>query len=209
MNEEIRGFVRLDKVIPDAVFDIRYYSSFNFTGEKIDAYEAPFAYLTLQAAEKLKQASEELKKQGFNIKIFDGYRPQRAVDHFKRWAEDLSSTEMKAEFYPHVDKKDLIKNGYIAEKSSHSRGSAVDLTLVYINSGEEVDMGGTFDFFGEISHSERTEGLTEEQIKNRRILRKAMTDNGFIPLKEEWWHFCLENEPYPETYFDFPVTEAL
>jgi D-alanyl-D-alanine dipeptidase len=154
----------------------------------------------------LKNASDALKKQGYVIEIFDAYRPQSAVDHFKRWAKDLGATEMKPYYYPNVEKSELFTLGYIAEKSAHSRGAAVDLTIVDMMSGQELDMGSAFDFFGEVSHSEHTEGLTKEQINNRLILRKAMTENGFKPLAEEWWHFSLENEPYPNTYFDFPIT---
>ena len=200
------GFVLLTDIIPDALLEIRYYSTFNFVGTRIDSYEAPVAYLTKEAASALKKASDDLKKQGYVIEIFDAYRPQSAVDHFKRWAMDLGATEMKPYFYPNVDKSDLIAKGYIAEKSSHSRGAAVDLTMVEMMTGQEVDMGACFDFFGERSHSLHTEGLTDAQIRNRMILRKAMTENGFKPMAEEWWHFSLESEPYPNTYFDFPIT---
>ena len=203
---EKAGFVLLTDVIPDALLEIRYYSTLNFVGERIDSYDAPVAYLTKEAACALKKASDALKKQGYVIEIFDAYRPQSAVDHFKRWAKDLNATEMKPYFYPDVDKSDLFKQGYIAEKSAHSRGAAVDLTIVDMKSGQELDMGSAFDFFGEVSHSEHTEGLTEAQINNRSILRKAMTENGFKPMAEEWWHFSLEKEPYPDTYFDFPIT---
>ena len=200
------GFVLVTDVIPDALLEIRYYSTFNFVGKRIDGYEAPVAYLTIEAARALKKASDDLRQQGSAIEIFDAYRPQSAVDHFKRWAKDLTDAEMKPYFYPEVSKTDLFKLGYIAEKSGHSRGAAVDLTIVDMRSGMELDMGGSFDFFGELSHSYHTEGLTQQQIQNRAILRKAMTDNGFQYLPEEWWHFLLENEPYPDTYFDFPIT---
>ena len=203
------GFVLVTDVIPESLLEIRYYSAFNFVGERIDSYGAPVAYLTKEAAYALKKASDALKKQGYIIEIFDAYRPQSAVDHFKRWAQDLSAVEMKPYYYPTVDKSDLFTLGYIAEKSAHSRGAAVDLTIVDMISGQELDMGSAFDFFGEVSHSEHTEGLTETQIQNRLILRKAMTENGFKPLAEEWWHFSLENEPYPNTYFDFPITIPL
>ena len=199
------GFVLLTDVIPDAVLEIRYYSTFNFVGERIDSYEAPRAYLTKEAACALKKASDDFKKQGYRIKIYDAYRPQTAVNHFKRWAEDPKATEMKPFFYPNVDKSDLFINGYIAERSGHSRGSTVDLTLIDMMNGRELDMGCCFDYFGEIAHSEHTENLTKTQINNRSILRKTMTENGFKFLPEEWWHFSLENEPYPNTYFDFPI----
>ena len=199
------GFVLLTDVIPESILEIRYYSTFNFVGERIDSYGAPLAYLTREAAYALKRVSDGLKKQGYCIKVYDAYRPQTAVNRFKRWAEDLTATEMKPYFYPHMNKSQIFANGFIAERSGHSRGSTVDLTLVDMISGRELDMGSPFDFFGEISYSERTEGLTSEQIGNRAILRKAMVDNGFIPLAEEWWHFTLENEPYPDTYFDIPI----
>ena len=200
------GFVLLTDVIPDTLLEIRYYSAFNFVGKRIDAYEAPVVYLTKETALALKKANDDLKKQGYVIKVFDAYRPQSAVDHFNRWAKDLNATQMKPYFYPNVDKSELFTRGYIAEKSSHSRGAAVDLTIVDMMSGQELDMGSAFDFFGEESHSEHTEGLTEMQINNRKILRNAMVENGFKPMAEEWWHFSLENEPYPDTYFDFPIT---
>ena len=200
------GFVLLTDVIPDMLLEIRYYSTFNFVGERIDGYKAPVAYLTKETALALKKANDDLKKQGYIIEVFDAYRPQSAVEHFKRWAKDLEAMEMKPYYYPNVDKSELFKLGYIAEKSSHSRGAAVDLTIVDMMSGQELDMGSAFDFFGEISHSLHTEGLTETQINNRMILRRAMMANGFKPMAEEWWHFSLENEPYPNTYFDFPIT---
>lgn len=202
---EKEGFVLISDVIPDAIFEIRYYSTFNFVGERINAYEAPVAYLTKEAAAALKNVSDDVIAQGYRIKIYDAYRPQTAVDHFKAWAEDLEATEMKPYFYPEVDKSELFDKGYIAAKSGHSRGSTVDLTIVDMVTGRELDMGGGFDYFGELSHPDYTETLTEEQYNNRMILREAMVNNGFRPLPEEWWHFTLENEPYPDTYFDFPV----
>ena len=205
LEYEDDGFVLVTDVIPDAILEVRYYSAFNFVGERIDAYKAPVVYLTKEAVAALKKASDDLMRKGYRIKVYDGYRPQTAVDHFKECAEDLDDTEMKQYFYPEVDKSDLIRKGYIAEKSGHSRGSAVDLTIVDAMTGRDVDMGGSFDFFGRLSHPDYTETLTQEQINNRRLLRKAMMDNGFKPLAEEWWHFTLENEPYPNTYFDFPV----
>ena len=200
------GFVLLTDVIPDAILEMRYYSTYNFVGKRIDAYLAPVAYLTREAAYALKGANDDLKKQGYCIKIYDAYRPQAAVNHFKRWSQDMDDHEMKPYFYPDLDKFELFSRGYISERSGHSRGAAVDLTLVDMTSGREVDMGGGFDFFGEISHTENTEGLTDAQLENRMILRRAMTDHGFKTLATEWWHFTLKNEPYPNTYFDFPIT---
>ena len=163
------------------------------------------ALLTKEAAAALKEVSDELLLQGYRLKIFDAYRPQMAVEHFKNWARDVEDTRMKAYFYPELDKSVLFVSGYIASRSGHSRGSTVDLTLFDMTTGKEVDMGGAYDFFGDISHSARTEGLTAEQIENRAILKKAMEAHGFKSISTEWWHFQLKNEPYPSTYFNFPV----
>lgn len=211
IHEKIKnsGFVVVTDVIPDAILEMRYFSTFNFVGERIDSYEAPIAYLTKQATDALLKASNSLKNQGFRIKIYDAYRSKIAVEHFKRWAQDINAIKMKPYFYPDKEKAELFKIGYVAAKSSHSRGSAVDLTIVDMTTGRELDMGCGFDFFGEISHSDYTQGLTENQINNRLILRKAMTENGFKPHPKEWWHFTLLNEPYPDTYFDFPIIAPL
>ena len=198
------GFVYVTDVIPTAQLEIRYFSEDNFVGAVIDGYEAPKAILTVEAAEALKKAADILEEQGYYIKIFDAYRPQRAVDHFVRWSKDLDDTKMKEKYYPDLDKSVLFELGYIAEKSGHSRGSTVDLTLVEISSGKELDMGSGFDFFGDISNH-GTHLITPEQEKNRNILRDAMVEAGFKVYPEEWWHYTLENEPYPDTYFDFPV----
>ena len=201
-------FVLLTDVVPDAILEIRYYSTYNFVGDRIDGYEQPTALLTKEAAAALKNASDELKAKGYRLKIYDAYRPQQAVTHFMNWAKDIDDTRMKEYFYPELDKSVLFDQGYIAEKSGHSRGSTVDLTLFDMKTVKEVDMGGTFDYFGELSHPDYKEGITEEQYNNRMILRDAMINNGFKPLVEEWWHFTLENEPYPDTYFQFPVNES-
>ncbi|WP_038287741.1 M15 family metallopeptidase [Acetivibrio straminisolvens] len=198
------GFVYVTDVISTAQLEIRYFSNDNFTGTMIDGYEAPKAILTKEAAYALKIAADKLYEQGYYIKIFDAYRPQRAVNHFVRWAQDLYDTKMKEKYYPELDKSVLFKLGYIAEKSGHSRGSTVDLTLVHISTGEELDMGSGFDFFGEISNH-GTPLITPEQERNRNILRDAMVDAGFEAYTKEWWHYKLKGEPYPDTYFDFPV----
>jgi D-alanyl-D-alanine dipeptidase len=198
------GFVYVHEVIDTVQLDIRYYGENNFVGTRIDGYERPVAILSEEAAAALKVAADILEEQGYYIKIFDAYRPQMAVDHFIRWAQDLDDVKMKEQFYPDVDKSKLFELGYIAEKSGHSRGSTVDLTLVDKHTGEELDMGGGFDFFGEISHH-GTDLITEEQERNRNILREAMVAAGFKPYPEEWWHYTLENEPYPDTYFNFKV----
>jgi len=161
-------------------------------------------YPTKEAAAALKEVSDELKEQGYRLKIFDAYRPQRAVTNFMNWALDAEDTRMKDYFYPELEKDVLFPLGYIDAHSGHSRGSTFDLTLFDMNTEREVDMGGTFDYFGELSHHDYTD-ITEEQYNNRMILRDAMLAHGFKPLDEEWWHFTLEDEPYPDTYFTFPI----
>lgn len=200
------GFVLLAEAVPDVIQEIRYYSTYNFVGERIDGYEQPCALITKEAAEALKAVSDDVMAQGYRLKVFDAYRPQMAVDHFVRWAEDLNATEMKPYFYPEIDKSLLFEQGYIDAKSGHSRGSTIDLTLFDMATGKEVDMGGTFDYFGELSHPDYTATLTEEQIANRNLLRDAMRRHGFKPLDTEWWHFTLLDEPYPDTYFTFKVS---
>ncbi len=199
-------FVLLSEAVPDAILEIRYYSTYNFVGARVDGYEEPVALLTKEAAAKLKEVSDDLAEKGYRLKIFDAYRPQKAVTHFVRWAEDIDDTKMKDYFYPDLDKSVLFDQGYIDKHSGHSRGSTLDLTLFDMKTEKEVDMGGTFDFFGELSHPDYKD-ITEEQYNNRMILRDAMTSHGFRPLDTEWWHFTLDDEPYPDTYFTFPVNE--
>ena len=199
-------FVVVTEVIPDAILEIRYYSTYNFVGERIDGYEAPIALMTQQAADSLKVVSDELKAQGYRLKIWDAYRPQSAVNHFIRWAENVQDTAMKKIFYPMVDKSLLFEQGYIYARSSHSRGSTVDLTLIDAATGKELDMGSPFDWFGIESHPDYPCKLYR-QSENRLILRNAMLRHGFEPLDSEWWHFTLRNEPYPDTYFDFPIRQ--
>ena len=198
------GFVLVGEAIPDALLDIRYYTTYNFVGARIDGYEAPVAVLTREAADALKLVSDDMKAQGLRLVIYDAYRPQRAVDHFARWAKDIADTRMKAVFYPDVDKADLFEKGFIARRSGHSRGSTVDLTLLDEATGKLLDMGGPFDFFGELSHPDYA-GVTAQQHENRMLLQSAMMKRGFKPLSTEWWHFTLVDEPYPKTFFDFPV----
>ena len=203
-SNDTHGFVSVGEVIPDVLLDIRYYSSFNFIGERIDGYEEPAALLTREAAQALKEASREAMEQGFRLKVFDAYRPQKAVDHFVRWAKDPEDIRMKAFFYPDLEKTEIIPQGYIAEHSGHSRGSTVDLTLFDMATQQDVDMGGTFDFFGELSHPDYS-GVSEVQHANRMLLQSLMVKHGFRLLETEWWHFTLENEPWPDTYFTFSV----
>lgn len=212
------GFVELAEAVPDVILEVRYYSTYNFVGDRIDGYEAPCVLMTREAAKALKAVSDDVMAQGYRLKVYDAYRPQMAVSHFVRWAEDLNDTRMKPYFYPNETKDVLFEKGYIAAKSGHSRGSTIDLTLFDMATGKELDMGGTFDYFGLESHpdwcgdpetmeytGDGEDGITEEQFRNRMILRAAMLRHGFKPLVEEWWHFTLKDEPYPDVYFTFPV----
>lgn len=201
------GFVYLTDAVPDAIQEIRYASTYNFVGEPIEGYEAPTAILSVEAAAALRVAGDALRNRGYVLKVFDAYRPQRAVDHFVRWAADPGDERMKDAFYPEVDSSRLFEDGYIAERSGHSRGSTVDVTLVDAATGREVWMGTPFDFFGPASHHGAGEevGVDADAAANRLILRDAMVAAGFVPLPEEWWHYRLEEEPHPDTYFDFPV----
>jgi D-alanyl-D-alanine dipeptidase len=201
------GFVLLADYVPQIVQEIRYYSTYNFIGERIDGYEEPCALLTVEAARALKSVSSELIVQGYRLKVFDAYRPACAVKHFVLWGIEDQDVRMKPYFYPELEKQELFAKGYIAKQSSHSRGSAVDLTLMDMKTGKELDMGSPFDLFSEVSHPDYR-GITEEQFDNRMILRNAMLRNGFQPIDCEWWHFSLKNEPYPDTYFEFPVSAA-
>lgn len=204
ISNDSSDFVNIADVASDVIYEIRYYSSYNFIGDRIDGYEAPVALLTLEAARALKRASDDFLREGFRIKIYDAFRPQRAVDHFVRWARDLSDQRMKDIFYPNVDKDKLFALGFIAEHSGHSRGSTVDITLFDMTKGRDADMGGYFDLFGEASKSDYDK-VTRTQRHNRMLLKDIMTNNGFTPYSEEWWHFTLQDEPFPDTYFDFPV----
>lgn len=206
-------FVIVTDVIPEAMLDIRYYCTYNFIGDRIPGYNHPVAMLTRQAADSLKVISDELLSLGYRIKIYDCYRPQKAVDYFMGWAQDTSDIRMKQYFYPELDKSVLVPQEYVARKSSHTRGSTVDLTLFDMASGKDVDMGCTFDYFGMASHPDVLPGqkigavppITQEQYRNRMILRNAMLSHGFKPYDCEWWHFTLADEPYPDTYFDFDL----
>ena len=207
LSDDASDFVLLTDVVPDVILEIRYYSTYNFVGDRIDGYEEPLAFLTKEAAAALKEVSDELMAKGYRLKIYDAYRPQKAVTHFMNWALDPDDARMKEYFYPELEKNVLFPQGYIAEHSGHSRGSTVDLTLFDMATEKEADMGGTFDYFGRLSHPDYKD-ITEEQYANRMILREAMMAHGFKPLVEEWWHFTLKDEPYPNTYFTFPVNSS-
>ena len=204
--KDASGFVLLSDFIPSIVQEIRYYSTYNFIGDRIDGYEEPIALLTKEAARALKAVANEMNVQGYRLKIFDTYRPTTAVKHFIMWGIEDQDVRMKPYFYPDVVKQDLFSKGYIAKRSSHSRGSTVDLTLLDMRTGKEVDMGSQFDWFGIESHPDYR-GITEEQYENRMFLQKAMVRNGFTPIDCEWWHFTLADEPYPDMYFSFPVSK--
>lgn len=224
-TDDSSQFVTLTDAVPDAILEIRYFGTYNFVGTRIDGYEEPTALLTKKAAEALKAVSDDVMAQGYRLKIYDAYRPQKAVDHFVRWASDLTDTKMKPYFYPDLNKNVLFKQDYIAEKSGHTRGSTVDLTLFDMKTEKEVDMGGTFDWFGPESHpdfcgnpetgkytgnnrkSPAGRSITAKQFANRMILRRAMLAHGFKPIGSEWWHFTLRDEPFPNTYFTFPVRQ--
>lgn len=222
-----QGFVHADQVVPGLIEDMRYTTAHNFVGAPVDGYQRPRCILTARAAEALAAVQAELKPMGLSLKVYDCYRPARAVAHFVRWARDLNDTKTKTEFYPKVDKARLFKLGYIAARSSHSRGSTVDVTIVPLpppaqppwNPARQVscdqpagrryadnslDMGSGFDCFDALSHTENPDVAAQARA-NRLLLRSLMARHGFVNLAEEWWHYTLANEPYPNTYFDFPV----
>lgn len=221
------GFVEIREVIPDIILDLRYFTNHNFLGVPLDGYIEEKCYITIASADSLAKVQAELRKFSLSLKIYDAYRPQRAVNQFVRWAKDLDDTLTKKEFYPTVDKSRLFIDGYIAEKSGHSRGSTIDLTIVPIplpyqpefdiknqyncfESTEKrfkdnsIDMGTGFDCFHSLSQTENKE-LTPQQRANRLLLKSLMDKYGFKNLAEEWWHYTLENEPFPNTYFDFEI----
>jgi D-alanyl-D-alanine dipeptidase len=203
------GFVYVDQVVPELRTDLRYRLADNFVGATVDGYSGARAILTQQAALALGLAQTELRSQGLGVLIFDAYRPQRAVNHFARWAKDLSDTAMKQRYYPEVDKTELFSQGYIAARSGHSRGSTVDLTLVSLSPPfEQLDMGTIFDFFSPRSWLDAT-GLSAAQEQNRALLQRTMKKYGFTPYAKEWWHFTLSAEPFPAMYFDFEIRDDL
>ena len=198
------GFVVLADFVPTIIQEIRYYSTYNFIGDRISGYEEPCALLTREAARALKAAASEFFVQGLMIKVFDAYRPVSAVKHFSFWGIEDQDVRMKSYFYPDLEKQELFMKGYIAKQSSHSRGSTVDMTLLDMKTGKELDMGSPFDFFSEVSHPDYR-GITDEQYENRMNLQRIMKRCGFEGIDCEWWHFTLNHEPYPDTYFEFPV----
>uniref|UniRef100_UPI00404B3D9A M15 family metallopeptidase n=2 Tax=Gelidibacter sp. TaxID=2018083 RepID=UPI00404B3D9A len=198
------GFVNVKTIIPDLDVELRYFSSENFVGDTITGYKANTLILTRQAAEALKSVQDELYQYNLCLRVYDGYRPQRAVNHFIAWAKDLGDTINKQQYYPEVDKRHLFQEGYIASRSGHSKGNTVDLTLTDAETNEALDMGSPYDFFGKESWVEHPD-LTDTQKANRQLLQKVMLKHNFRNYPQEWWHFTLRWEPFPDTFFDFEV----
>lgn len=200
-------FVDISLEIPEIVTDVKYFTGENFVGEKIDGYDAPIVLLTKKATIALNRVQKQLVKKGYGIKVYDGYRPKCAVEHFIRWVNTEENGKTNDFYYPGMTRLEVFQGGFIAKNSSHTRGSTVDLTVIKLDTGVEVDMGGSFDFFSEISYSDY-DHLNIEQSKNRVQLRYLMRSEGFEPMQQEWWHFTLADEPYPETYFDFSINTS-
>lgn len=204
-----QGFVFLKDYVPDLIEDIRYSTSNNFMGKQVDGYESNCVIISEPAAKALKEVADEFRGMGYVIKVFDAYRPQRAVNHFVRWAKDPDDQRNKKDYYPTIEKVKLFPR-YIASKSGHSKGSTLDMTICDKTSKAEVDMGSHFDYFGPPSHTmfvgTYSGGkVTKKHQENRLLLKRVMEKYHFKNYENEWWHFTLVNEPYPKTYFDFPV----
>jgi len=197
-------FVELRELIPTLHLELRYFSENNFVGRVIDGYFAEKVFMTKEAASALSNVQNEFSGFGLSLKVFDAYRPQPAVDHFVRWAEDLDDKTMKQAFYPRVAKENLFDEGYIAARSGHSRGSSIDLTLIDSKTGEELDMGTPWDFF-DLSSWPNYQEISTQARANRSLLAFVMSKHGFAAIATEWWHFNLQDEPFPDTYFDFPI----
>jgi len=197
-------FIYVKDIAPFITQDIRYATANNFIGYPLTGYQKPICILTKSTVQALIEVQKELNHQGLGLKIFDGYRPQMTVDFFISWAKDAADQKMKSQYYPNVNKADFFKLGYVAEKSGHTRGSTVDLTIINLKTQQEIDMGTHFDFMDPLSHPDN-QMITKAQYQNRQLLQQLMVKHGFKPLDTEWWHFTLINEPYPETYFNFIV----
>lgn len=199
-----KGFVYVSTYIPNIQTDLRYLGAYNFVGKPINGYVKNKAILTTEATKALLKVEKELNKNNLGLLILDAYRPQRAVNHFKNWAKAVNDTLTKQKYYPAIDKRNLFRDGYIASKSGHSRGSTIDLTIIDLTTKKELDMGTVFDFLGKESSHHYT-ALTKQQLENRRLLKAVMQKHGFKPYTKEWWHYTLINEPFKQTYFDFLV----
>ncbi|MDU7473788.1 MAG: D-Ala-D-Ala dipeptidase VanX [Paenibacillus macerans] len=202
-----KGFVFLDEVLPGIRWDAKYATWDNFTGKPVDGYEVNRIVGTHELAAALHVAQEQAAVLGYGLLLWDGYRPQRAVDRFLKWSEEPEDGRTKSKHYPNINRSEMIRKGYVAAQSSHSRGSAIDLTLYRLDTNVLVPMGGDFDLMDVISHHE-AKGITEAETENRRLLRSIMESSGFNAYDYEWWHYTLKNEPYPSTYFDFPISLA-
>lgn len=198
-------FVYLKEIMPNLRSDLRYYGDNNFVGRPIEGYKEPKCLLTKEAAYALKKVQDELERLGFGLMVYDAYRPQQATNDFVQWAEDISDTMMKPQYYPNIDKKDLFAKGYISVKSGHSRGSTVDVTIVSLKTKQILNMGSPYDLFDEVSATEHTATITKNQHSLRLLLKRRMEKHGWQSYPKEWWHFTLKDEPYPNTYFDFPI----
>lgn len=199
-----KDFVYLKEMMPNLRSDLRYYGSNNFVGQPLEGYNSPKCILSKDAAEALAKVQTELERIGFGLLIYDAYRPQQAVDFVIGWAQDDSDTLMKDEYYPNIDKEDLFTQGYIAKQSGHSRGSTIDLTIVSLKTRHILNMGSPYDLFDEKSHTDYP-NITKNQHALRMLLKRRMEKHGFKSYDKEWWHFTLKDEPFPETYFDFPI----
>ena len=200
-----KGFLFLDEALPGIRWDAKYATWDNFTGKPVDGYEVNRIVGTYELASALRVAQRKAADLGYGLLLWDGYRPQRAVNRFLQWSREPEDGRTKAKHYPNINRSDMIRKGYVAAKSSHSRGSAIDLTLYRLDTGELVPMGGDFDLMDAISHHD-AEGITKAEAENRRLLRRIMESSGFLSYDCEWWHYTLKNEPYPDTYFDFPIS---
>ena len=197
-------FVYVEEYIPNITVEMRYYSNNNFIGTPIDGYHKAKLILSYDATLALQKVQKALNEKGLGLKVFDGYRPQRAVDHFVRWGQDINDIKMKEYYYPNIDKSNLFKEGYIATRSGHSRGSTVDVTIIELKTKVELDMGSAFDYFGDNSWINYP-NITQKQKANRNLLSTFMKEYGFKPLQQEWWHFTLIDEPFKDHYFDFII----
>lgn len=200
-----KGFVFLDEVIPGIRWDAKYATWDNFTGKPVDGYDVNRIVATEELAYALKEVQKEANQMGYGLLVWDAYRPQRAVDNFIRWAAEPEDGRRKEIHYPSIKREELLSQGYVAAKSSHSRGSAIDLTLYSLKTNEMLQMGTCFDFMDVKSHH-TCETVSKEEKENRQLLCDLMTRHGFVLYENEWWHYNLKEEPYPETYFDFPLS---
>jgi D-alanyl-D-alanine dipeptidase len=197
-------FVFVDEVVSGIRWDAKYATWDNFTGKPVDGYLVNRIVGTKALCAALEKAKDEAASLGFGLLLWDGYRPQCAVNRFMRWAEEPEDGRKKARHYPNIDRPQVFEKGYVATKSGHSRGSTVDLTIYRLDTGELAPMGGDHDVMDVVSHH-GAEGVTEEEAKNRLHLRFIMEASGFSAYECEWWHYSLKDEPYPDTYFDFPI----